>query len=435
MFPRSKAARLAKIAGLLAALLPSAALAQPRAEPPTEQAKTERERELERIREEMQRAAAERQRLEAEILELKDDRAKLTAALVAAAADIRNAEVASVAAEERLGGLDKKDMTIRASLAGRRAVLAEVLAALQRMGLQPPPTMLARPDDALAAVRSAMLLGAVVPGMRAEVAALAGELQELAKVRAEIVAEREALERSRAEIAEKQRRLTALLEARRAQIATSETTAEQEKIRVASLARQADSLKDLIAAMERDIAAARRAAEQAQAVKPPPGDKKSVLAALQDAGRLAPAVAFVEAKGLLRLPVNGARLKAFGANDGFGGVEKGISIAARPEAQVTAPADGWVVYSGPFRSYGQLLIINAGGGYHILLAGMERVTVELGQFVLMGEPVARMGTTASPVQAAASAGQPVLYVEFRKDGVSIDPAPWWSVADSEKVRG
>ena len=64
-------------------------------------------------------------------------------------------------------------------------------------------------------------------------------------------------------------------------------------------------------------------------------------------------------------------------------------------AQVTAPCDGWVVFAGNFRSYGQLLIINAGGGYHVLLAGMERITVDLGQFVLTGEPVAVMGKRAS----------------------------------------
>jgi len=108
----------------------------------------------------------------------------------------------------------------------------------------------------------------------------------------------------------------------------------------------------------------------------------------------------------------------------------------RAGAQVTAPCDGWVVYAGPFRSYGQLLILNAGGGYHVLLAGMERISVDLGQFVLTGEPVAIMG--GGPQSAAAVAtgsSQPILYIEFRKDGVPVDPSPWWAANDSEKVRG
>ncbi|MGZ5862391.1 MAG: murein hydrolase activator EnvC family protein, partial [Methyloceanibacter sp.] len=103
-------------------------------------------------------------------------------------------------------------------------------------------------------------------------------------------------------------------------------------------------------------------------------------------------------------------------------------------ARITAPADGWVVYAGPFRSYGQLLIINAGGGYHILLAGMSRIDVSLGQFVLAGEPVAVMGAVAPTSQGGKDTSRPVLYVEFRKDGRPIDPDPWWAVA-SEKVQG
>ena len=118
------------------------------------------------------------------------------------------------------------------------------------------------------------------------------------------------------------------------------------------------------------------------------------------------------------------------------GLEKGVSIATRAGAQVTAPADGWVVYAGPFRSYGQLLILNAGGGYHVVLAGMDRISVDLGQFVLTGEPVAVMGN-GSQIAAILATGssQPVLYVEFRKDGTPVDPGPWWAAGEGEKVRG
>ena len=82
------------------------------------------------------------------------------------------------------------------------------------------------------------------------------------------------------------------------------------------------------------------------------------------------------------------------------------------------------------------MILNADGGYHVLLAGMERISVDLGQFVLMGEPVAVMGDgSQSAVAKAGGASQPVLYVEFRKDGVPVDPGPWWAVNEGQKVRG
>ena len=160
-------------------------------------------------------------------------------------------------------------------------------------------------------------------------------------------------------------------------------------------------------------------------------------AALKDPGRIRPAMSFGSAQGLLPLPVHGNMVIHYGEDDGFGTPARGVSISTRQEAQVTSPSDGWVVYSGPFRSYGQLLIINVGGGYHVVLAGLERTSVELGQFVLAGEPVGVMGSGATRGQAIAASGpadRPVLYVEFRKDGSSIDPTPWWASA-AEKVRG
>ena len=138
-------------------------------------------------------------------------------------------------------------------------------------------------------------------------------------------------------------------------------------------------------------------------------------------------------------------IKEFGVPDSLGGTEKGISIATRAAAQVTAPCDAWVVYAGPFRNYGQVLILNAGGGYHVVLAGMDRISVNVGQFVLTGEPVAvmmvalratvRKRRQPSYGKLASSSDKPVLYVEFRKDGTPIDPSPWWAASKGEKVRG
>jgi septal ring factor EnvC (AmiA/AmiB activator) len=151
-----------------------------------------------------------------------------------------------------------------------------------------------------------------------------------------------------------------------------------------------------------------------------------------------PAIAFAAARGRLPLPVNGSRIREFGVPDRLGGTEKGLSIGTRAAAQVTAPCDSWVVYAGPFRNYGQVLILNAGGGYHVVLAGMDRISVNVGQFVLTGEPVAVMaGAPSSQATAAlaSSPDKPVLYVEFRKDGTPIDPSPWWATSKGEKVRG
>jgi len=115
-------------------------------------------------------------------------------------------------------------------------------------------------------------------------------------------------------------------------------------------------------------------------------------------------------------------------------VSGGISLAARSGSRVLAPSDGWVIYAGPFRSYGQLLIVNAGDDYHIVMAGMERIDVSLGQFILAGEPVGVMSTrrVASVNNFEVGTLRPVLYVEFRKNGKSIDPSPWWADSSLEE---
>ena len=310
-------------------------------------------------------------------------------------------------------------------------MIGEVLAALQRMGRQPPPALIASPEDALQSVRTAIVLGAVLPEMRREVESLANDLSELLAVRKKIDAEREQLKTEVAALDGERARMAALVQERQKQLTERERALEAERSRAGTLAQQVDNLKDLIAKLEQGLNPSTRELREAGR-----SDNRPALSAFRDPGRLAPAVAFASLRGRVPVPVNGVKLKEFGAPDTTGGSEKGISIATRAGAQVTAPADGWVVYAGPFRSYGQLLILNVGGGYHVLLAGMDRISVDLGQFVLTGEPVAVMGN-GSHIAAILATGssQPVLYIEFRKDGVPVDPGPWWAAGEGEKVRG
>jgi septal ring factor EnvC (AmiA/AmiB activator) len=391
----------------------------------------QREQELQAARDAQSKSADNEASLKREIEEIGADRGKLNQALIDTASRLRDVEAKIAATEDRLKPLDQNERNIRKSLDGRRAVIGEVLAALQRIGHRPPPALISSPEDALQAVRTAMVLGAVLPEMRQAVAALASDLTGLVAVRKQIAAERERLNAEMASLTAEQTRMTALIGERQKQQAEREQALQAEQARAGDLAHQVDNLQDLIAKLEQSLDPATKAAREA-----PPPDSRTALAALNDPGRLAPAVKFASLRGHIPIPVNGVKLKEFGAPDGIGGVEKGTSLATRAGAQVTAPADGWVVYAGPFRSYGQLLILNVGGGYHVLLAGMDRISVDLGQFVLTGEPVAVMGNT-SHIAAVLAAGssQPVLYIEFRKDGTPVDPGPWWAAGEGEKVRG
>jgi septal ring factor EnvC (AmiA/AmiB activator) len=431
---RAPAAMLA-----MALFLSSASTALPQA---TLDSLHQREQELETVRTEQKKATETAAKLKGEVDAIGVDRRKLNQALIDAASRLRSAEDRIADTEQRLKPLDANEQRLRGSLTNRRATIVEVLAALQRVGRHPPPAIMVRPEDALQTVRTAIMLGAVLPEMRAEADRLAADLSDLIRTRKDIAAEKDRLARDVASLSEERQRISLLIDERQKKQADTEKALETERQKSITLARQVDNLKDLIGKVEQSLDAANRAARQAeeaakeQAKEAARNTDRTDLAALRDPGRLAPAVAFASARGQLPFPVNGVRIKEFGAPDNAGGTEKGLIIATRAGSQVTAPCDGWVVYSAPFRNYGQVLILNAGGGYHVVLAGMERISVNVGQFVLTGEPVAVMGGgSQNPVTSASTSDRPSLYVEFRKDGTPIDPNPWWATSKGEKVRG
>lgn len=429
--------------------------AQPPAPDPAltarETERASRQIELEETQRVLRASTEQKAKLRAEMDALRSDRARLNAALIDLNAQVKAAESRVDAIEERLTTLGQTSEAIRTSLERRRGIIGEVLAALQRMGRSPPPAVLIRPEDMLEAVRASMMLGAVLPELRSETEALAADLAEMLRLRDAAAAGRDSLRREVAGLAGDRQKLALLIGARQREVAAAEQVTREESEKAAALAGKAANLKDLIGQIEGEIAASARAAEAARkaaeraeaearaAVDAQARETREKLAALafKDPARLAPKVSFAETRGLLPLPVNGTLRQAFNSPDSAGGTLKGATYATRPGATVSAPCDGWVAFAGPFRSYGQLLIINAGGGYYLLLAGMERINVGLGQFVLAGEPVATMGdgskTTATSVGSETT--QPVLYIEFRKDGVSIDPSPWWATSTDEKVRG
>ncbi len=367
--------------------------------------------------------------LEAEIGEIDKDRSALTDQLVTTASRIQALEGALSGSEERLARLDANAAAIGESLEARRGVLAQVLSALLRIGRRPPPAIVVRPEDALGAVRSAIAFGAVLPEIRVEAEALASDLAALVEVRDEVEAEAARLGADRTKMAEEQERLALLIEEKRKLGESSQADLEVERGRTEDLARRAASLKDLLTTLDERLASARRRDRDSR-----PGEARPPV---DDSGRLRPAIAFAEARGRFPMPVRGVPVQGFGEDNGLGGTAQGVSVATRAGARVTAPCDGWVAYAGDFRSYGRLLILDGGDGYHVVMAGMERVDVELGQFVLTGEPVGTMGDRrlASAMAPERNVSQPVLYIEFRKDGSSIDPSPWWVASEDRKVGG
>lgn len=410
--------------------------------------------------------AARARSLQERAAQLQQERSQLDNSLRETARLIQQTEGRLTAIETRQKELMAQEAAVKASLAKRHGSIVVLLAAMQRMGRNPPPVMITRREDALKMVRSAMILARAFPELSQQALALAGRLTELARVRGEIDTEAEKLRIENAQLNAQSTRIAQLIETKRAslsemqpQLAAARRDAERVAGRVNSLDQLITELAPGAAQQEQQQAAATPppaaampvpskalpATPQAPAAAPQPPrapQAPTVVAELRpqttvaalSPGALKPALPFSRTKGTLPMPAQGKRVLAFGDRTQYGALSKGIVVETRPGARVVSPSEGTVVFAGEFRTFGQLLIINAEDGYHILLAGLSQIDVQIGQFVLAGEPVGVMSAPLRASQDKTSANAPVLYVEFRKDNKPINPEPWWA-ASSRKVQG
>lgn len=401
----------------------------------------EKREQLQGVEREIERSTFEQRRLQFEIENFGKEEQTLRRSLIDVTARVRVAEERLADAESRLDDVTRRETALRRSLQAREKVTAEVLAAMQRVGRKPPPAVLAAPEDALSAMRAAILLGTILPDLRDEAMVLVADLKTLLELRRQVATLSTRLQGERQTIAAERSRLAGLIEARQTQLSVSRERLDAEKSRMSALARDARSLRELISRNESEVVGAGRAVELARRAPAPQRPQQDVASLasqsqLREAARLQPRLAFAESRGQLPLPVSGAIARRFGEADGSGGTERGITVLSQKDAVVSAPADGWINFAGPYRGYGHLLIINAGGGFLVVLAGMAKLDVEAGQFVLAGEPIGMLGqTTAIQPGENIASSRPALYVEFRKDGSPVDPSPWWAPISAEKARG
>lgn len=439
----------------LAPLLLAAALTAPSALPLL--AETAEPGELEKLQKEIGTSLERQKELQAQAEAARAEAEAIRAKLIETAARVQTHEADVSASEDRLQGLKGAEAVLTAQLEKRRDDMAELLAALTRLDRHPPPALAVRPDDALASIRSALLLGTLVPELQAEASELRDRLEQLAALRREIGEERKVLAEAEAMLDRERSELQALLDRKLATQQKFAAAAESEQARAERLSRQATDLSDLISRLENQ-AAERLPATRPEPPPPEPQPEKPARAAPVPAGEAPRQVAtlrppaslpstpssrrFSDAKGLIRPPVTGTVIRDYGSREG-GARTQGITISTRSDAQIVAPFDGKVSYAGPFRHYGQLLIISVGEGYHVLLAGMARIDCSVGQSILAGEPVGMMGPPPAEDDPAAqdrlatrgeASRGPALYIEFRKDGDPIDPGPWLLMSD-KKARG
>jgi septal ring factor EnvC (AmiA/AmiB activator) len=372
----------------------------------------------------LEQIQAQQQELSKDKVTLAANRARMRARRIEVARALRLSEKRLSEIEEKLAATRVRIKEQREKLDEKSAQMSTLFALMQGMSREPPPLLITHTRDALKMIRSGMVLATFYGDIEKLAAQLADEVSTLEAAQKEAELQEQ---RRKAEQTQKSRlktQIELLLRENRnhleANAASLENLKSASKINTAGIKSLEEMLPvlDAEAGKKPDLLAN---GQDNKGVEIAPGAGKVAMLQL---GRMQPAIPFANSQGLLPLPVQGKIFIRFGQSDQNEAPSKGIHLETREDAQVISPCDGVILYAGPFRSYGQLLIINPGGGYHVVIAGMDRIDAQQGQYVLAGEPIAAMG--AETHTGERSPQRPTLYVEFRRDQQSIDPEPWWS---------
>ena len=364
--------------------------------------------ELEQLEADKAAALAQLKALEAAGGTVAADLGSLERDLISAAMESQRREEQATASELKLVSLRSRLAAARGELSVGEEALEDLIASLALSGRHRPPALLTQPEDANEAIRAAILMGEVAPQVQDQTKVLSDEITTLRKLERQVLREAKRLDAAEAALALKQAEITQMTAAKRAAYEDVSRDAEALRARAEKLGKEAETVRMLIAALEKAAPGAPRlkpTLRMAEAPKPRP----SVRANL-------PRATVSQPLGVLATPTAGRMVRRWGDKMPGGTDSEGVAFATRSGAQVAAPVDGVVEFSGPFRSYGQLLILSTSDGYHVLLSGMADSYVSVGQTVKQGEPVAKM--------AERAASEPELYMEVRKSGQPMNPAKW-----------
>ncbi|HVZ10504.1 murein hydrolase activator EnvC family protein [Rhodopila sp.] len=340
-----------------------------------------------------------------------------------AAAKLQQADAALQAVAERIDALSAKRREAERRLNERAASLRPLLPLIERLSLYPMETLLAVPENPENALRGLLVLKGLSRRIEIEAEALARDQADLDQAVAALHAEAPRLAEAQAAQTRQAATLDAQIAASRAAQDKAEAEARAAAVQAAQAAAKADSLKSVLAAIQaEERAAAAKAKAEAERAEREKRLAEAQAAREREATAAAPAgpaaTMTTGGGGRLQPPVVGVVVRTWGqATDG--GPATGISYQAPPGARVVAPCGGRVVFADTFRSYGLLMIVDCGGGYHIVLSGFDRLDVRLGQSVVAGDPVGVMPSW----EPGAAERRPTLYVEVRRGSQPVNPAP------------
>jgi septal ring factor EnvC (AmiA/AmiB activator) len=292
----------------------------------------------------------------------------------------------------------EREATLMRAFEAKRDGIGRLLGVLATIEANPGPLLLLHPDGAVATARSGMLMADVTPALQSEALALKNELDELAELRALQQSAGETLKAGLAAVQEARITLSQAISDRTD--LPRRFTEDPEDLRL--LLETADTLDAFAAGLSPDVD---------------------------------PAAGFAAEKGRLDLPVIGTMLRRPGEADAAGVRRPGVTLATQRGALVTAPWPATIRYLGPLLDYGNVMILEPGDGYLMVLAGLDVVYGEVGEVVSAGGALGLMGGVAAPTEefmteapdGTGGRDTETLYMELRQGAVPVDPIPWFAL--------
>jgi murein hydrolase activator len=380
---------------------------------------------LEKVEQQLKERAEEEKRLRGEAAAKQREVAALRNSLIETANSIQDSERKIADLEDSIAELEREKTEAETALNRESANLSEVLAALQALEMSRPPALLVTPEDANKAARAAMLLSEAAPEVEARAARLRTAIERLSELAAALAKDRQSFAAENEKLAARRDVLADLMTQKEKERDVAEALAASAQRETARIAAQASTLREMIERLSR----------LAHSITPrlkPPAPKEelppvSSTPNLPSIKRVEPepmltAKAFSEALGALRAPVAGRLTGSFGKPRPEGGNFEGLRFSVRDQAIVTAPFEGRVAFAQDWRPVGNMIVLDVGEGYHILLIGVGRILVSEHQRITAGEPVAEM-----------AGGGASLDLEVRKNGEPVNPALWLSSKTMESL--
>lgn len=356
-------------------------------------------------------AAAARNRsrqLERQAAQASAEADRLNARAAALAARIQESEADLRAGRARVAIIARMIADQQARLTAQQAPLIRLTAALQSFARRPPVLALLAPGSLADTVHVRAAFSRMLPVIEARTAALRQELSRTRRLRALADQANRALAASGRQLAEQRLALRRLEAEKRVAARGLSSGASIETERALAMGEQARDIGSLMAELDQAAEVrARLAALPGPLLRParpgdtppPPEDARRT----PSAGGRAPAY---------RLPVTGVIVTGVGELSASGARSRGLTIATEAGAQIVAPAQGRVAFAGPYRGFGQIVILDHGGSWSTLITNMARLSVDVGETVVPGGPLGTASTGSSPT----------VTVELRRQGQPVDIA-------------